>query len=115
MLPTPRIDTLIRNTPNLAAVLNPEEGFTEAELTPSAVTVRVTSLDGVTEHQLVTATPSAPVSTALTQKYGTPVRAWVATLPAATYGDAAEVLVTRSLTIGGVAHLRTERVRVVGP
>jgi hypothetical protein len=114
MLPTPRIDTIIRGTPNLVAILNPEEGFTGAELTPSALRVRVTSMDGVTEYHDVAATSSAPISAALTAKYGTTVRAWVATLPAATYGGATEVLVTRTLTVGGVAHPRTERASVVG-
>jgi hypothetical protein len=114
MLPLPQVDTLSRGRPQYVCVMNPTDALTGADLTPSAVQVRVLSLDLTVEHADVPATFSQPVSDALTVKYGQPVRAWVATLPASDFGGAAAVVVERVATVLGVEHPHRERARVVG-
>jgi uncharacterized protein YaiE (UPF0345 family) len=99
----------------LWAVINPEDGFTAAEVTPASVGVQVRSEDLTTDFGTQTATFSTEVSAALTTRLGYTVRAWVAQLPAITYGGAARVAVTSIVTVGSTAYPSTEIVAVVGP
>lgn len=106
---------LRRNEVMLYAVINPEDGFMKAPLTPTAVSVQVQSLDKVTDYGTVNAAFSQPVSDALTASEGVSVRAWVAQLPALAYGDAAQVLITRRVTVAATVYPSSEVVSVVGP
>lgn len=110
-----RTAPLRRNEIMLYAVINPTNGLTEADVTPAAVSVNLKSETLVTDFGMFAAPFSQPVTDALTLKYGRPIRAWVAQLPAATYAGASRVAVITTVTVGSTPYPSTELVSVVGP